>query len=156
MWTRATASPPGLWPPVVDGRGHVMVDGGVLDNLPVDGMRQRDVERVIAVNVSARRSLAVDPATGEVSSWTGYLGRTVRTRGKPQYPNISALLMRLGLVTSLPAQQSAIERSDLYIEPAVEGYGIASYRAFDDIVTAGYEATAAALERDGDAAGVLT
>ncbi len=38
VWARATASPPGIWPPVVDGDGHLVVDGGVLDNLPVDAV----------------------------------------------------------------------------------------------------------------------
>jgi predicted acylesterase/phospholipase RssA len=146
MWTRATASPPGLWPPVVDDQGHVMVDGGVLDNLPVDPMRRRDVTRVASVNVSARRSLTVDAATGEIASWADYLKRTIQSRGAPAYPNIAGLLLRMGVVTSLSAQADAIRRSDLYVEPPVDQYGLSAYRAFDEIVDAGYRSAAEALE----------
>jgi predicted acylesterase/phospholipase RssA len=146
MWTRATASPPGLWPPVVDDQGHVMVDGGVLDNLPVDPMRRRDVTRVASVNVSARRSLTVDAATGEIASWADYLKRTIQSRGAPAYPNIAGLLLRMGVVTSLSAQADAIRRSDLYVEPPVDDYGLSAYKAFDEIVEAGYRSAVDALE----------
>jgi NTE family protein len=48
----ATSAFPGVLPPVViDGR--VLVDGGVLDNLPVDLVRSLGAERVIAVDVSS-------------------------------------------------------------------------------------------------------
>jgi NTE family protein len=48
----ATSAYPGVLPPVViDGR--CLVDGGVLDNLPVDLVRSLGAERVIAVDVSS-------------------------------------------------------------------------------------------------------
>ena len=60
-WTRATASPPGIWPPVVDTDGSLHVDGAVLDNLPVVPMRALGASRVIAVSVSRQRELVVPP-----------------------------------------------------------------------------------------------
>jgi len=44
---RASVSLPGVFPPaVID--GQLSIDGGILDNLPVDRMRDRPVGRVIA------------------------------------------------------------------------------------------------------------
>jgi NTE family protein len=48
----ATSAYPGVLPPVVID-GHYLVDGGVLDNLPVDLVRLLGAERVIAVDVSS-------------------------------------------------------------------------------------------------------
>lgn len=48
----ATSAFPGVLPPVViDGR--CLVDGGVLDNLPIDLVRAQGAERIIAVDVSS-------------------------------------------------------------------------------------------------------
>ncbi|HTT87558.1 MAG TPA: patatin-like phospholipase family protein, partial [Acidimicrobiales bacterium] len=49
----ASMSLPGVAPPVPDG-GRLLVDGGVLDNLPVETMTTRDEGPVIAVDVIAR------------------------------------------------------------------------------------------------------
>ena len=38
-WIRASASAPGLWPPVVDDDGELHIDGGQLNNVPTDIMR---------------------------------------------------------------------------------------------------------------------
>ncbi|HYF47012.1 MAG TPA: cyclic nucleotide-binding and patatin-like phospholipase domain-containing protein [Acidimicrobiales bacterium] len=146
-WARATASPPGLWPPIVDERGHLVVDGGVLDNLPVHPMRERGAERVIAVNVSARRELAVAGDDAEITSWFDYARRAARRRGAPTFPSVAAVVTRLGVVTSLAAQAAAAAAVDLYVEPDVARFGMVSYRSFDAIVTEGYRAMAAALER---------
>jgi NTE family protein len=50
--TLATSAYPGVLPPVVI-EGRCLVDGGVLDNLPIDLTRSLGAERVIAVDVSS-------------------------------------------------------------------------------------------------------
>jgi NTE family protein len=55
---RATMALPGIFPPVtIDGR--LLVDGGFLDNVPVEAARQMNVDVVIAVDVT--RSPAATP-----------------------------------------------------------------------------------------------
>ena len=144
QWTRASASPPGLWPPVVDTAGHLIVDGGLFDNLPVGPMAARGADRVIAVNVSASRALVVDPAVGEIDTWTGFARNLARRRNV--YPHLGAIVTRMGLATSLPATTASAVRADLLIEPPVQQYGLAAYRPFDEIVDAGYRAAVAALD----------
>jgi len=145
-WARATASPPGLWPPVIDERGHLVVDGGVLDNLPVLPMRARGADRVIAVNVSARRDLAVADADAAITSWTDYARRAAASRRAPTFPSVATMVLRLGVVTSLAAQTAAADEIDLNIEPDVAQFTMGNYRRFDAIVDAGYRAAVAALE----------
>jgi predicted acylesterase/phospholipase RssA len=142
LWTRATASPPGLWPAVMDAHGHLHVDGGVLDNLPVRAMRHRGAGTVLAVNVAARRALAVDPRQGEVRSWPRWLQRRA---GREPYPGMTSMLLRLGQVTSLPAQADALADADLVASPDLEQYGMGAYRVFQPMVDAGYHTMQQAL-----------
>lgn len=146
LWTRATASPPGLWPPVVDDRGHLFVDGGVLDNLPVGFMKQAGTAATIAVNVSARRQMTVAPADRTITTWPGFARRLLAARRAPSYPSLPAAMMRLGLVTSLSAQADAVARADLCVDPPVADVGLADYRCFDRVVEAGYRSVASAVE----------
>ena len=55
-WLRASAAIPGVLPPVFQG-GQVFVDGGVMNNLPVDVMRDALVDDVIAVDIGADNAL---------------------------------------------------------------------------------------------------
>jgi NTE family protein/lysophospholipid hydrolase len=54
-WLLASASAPGVVPPVVH-HGDLLVDGGVLNNLPADILRERCRGSVIAVDVAPRLS----------------------------------------------------------------------------------------------------
>ena len=55
--TRASGSLPGIALPVVLGN-QLLVDGGVINNVPADVMRQRWNGAVVAVNVSPREDLS--------------------------------------------------------------------------------------------------
>ncbi len=48
---RASAAIPGVFPPV-DHQGRLLIDGGVVDNLPVDVARRMGADYVIAIDVS--------------------------------------------------------------------------------------------------------
>jgi len=66
LWAaiRASCSLPGVWPPVIrDGR--MLVDGGILNNLPVDIMRARCGGTVIAINVSPTVEPTVNSFAGQ-------------------------------------------------------------------------------------------
>ena len=68
---RASLSIPGVFPPVQAVNGHFLVDGGILDNLPTDVLRDElHAETVIAVHL---QEAAV--ATPDTSSVIGVLNR---------------------------------------------------------------------------------
>jgi NTE family protein len=48
---RASAAIPGIFPPV-DHEGRLLIDGGVVDNLPIDVARKMGADYVIAIDVS--------------------------------------------------------------------------------------------------------
>ena len=67
----ATCAIPMLFPPVIRGE-EILVDGGVLDNVPVEAARELGAERVIAVDlgiVADEFTLSSTPQTG-VAAWS--------------------------------------------------------------------------------------
>jgi len=58
---RASAAIPGIFSPVeIDGR--LLVDGGTVDNFPVEQVKAMGAEYIIGVNLSRSKASAADPA----------------------------------------------------------------------------------------------
>jgi NTE family protein len=107
----ATASMPGILPPAVVDR-HLVIDGSVLNSLPVDVMWQQPVGRVIAVDLAAQRSREVDYE--EVpSGWTLLLSKFLFRR---RYRCLAMTLMPSPLSWQ-PLQVSPGARASLLLQP---------------------------------------
>lgn len=152
LWkaVRASLAIPGVLPPVID-RGEVLVDGGVINNLPADVMLAMRRGPVIAVDVCRKGSFtASDADLDELPLWKMMLGR----RGG--VPNILGLLMRAGTISSEAQVRSLSGKVDLLIEPKLEGIGMLDWHAFDRAVETGYRQTVEQLENDPRAIRRLT
>ena len=131
---------PGVLPPVIDG-GEVLVDGGTLNNFPVDVMSALQRGPVIGVNVASGRSFASNVADLEAGS----LWQLIRqVRGET--PSIIRVLMRVGTMSSAAQLRLARAQADLLIEPKLKRIDPLDWRAFDSSVEAGYAETLRALE----------
>jgi predicted acylesterase/phospholipase RssA/CRP-like cAMP-binding protein len=128
----ASMSIPGLAPPVAHG-GRLLVDGGLLDNLPVDVMASRSEGRVIAVDVMRRLDA---PRSRR------------RTRGFA--PSIVETLTRATFLGSHERAASNRERADVVIAPAVADIELLQFDRIDHAVAAGRAAADAALEEGLD------
>jgi len=136
---RASFSIPGVFPPVRTPSGDLLVDGGVVDNLPIGVMRgEHEGITVIAIDVGRTRDLTAGslPADGVVSGWRMLLNRLDPKVTAEQTAGLGRILMRL---TELGSEQTD-DQGDLYIRPAVDPFGIADFKAFDRLVQLGYEA----------------
>jgi NTE family protein len=90
---RASAAIPGVLPPVIEA-GEVLVDGGVINNLPIDVMRGLGRGPVIAVDVVADRALTrVPPELEDCTPWQWL------AHGRRYVPSIAAVLIRAGTTT---------------------------------------------------------
>ena len=134
---RATASLPGIAVPLVD-QHNLLVDGGVLNNLPVDIMRELCGGSVIAVNVSPEKDLTVE-CEQFPSPWKVLWDRIFPSQKTINVPNILDLLMRATMVGSIHQTNAVKIAADLYLQPPVERFKLLDFKAFDEIVTAGYE-----------------
>jgi predicted acylesterase/phospholipase RssA/CRP-like cAMP-binding protein len=141
---RSSISLPGILPPVTRD-GEVFVDGGLLNNLPIDVMQGlSDGGPVIAVDVSPdvdlRSALELE---SELSGWRA-LWQRLRPFGKRiDLPYISSVLMRSALVGSIVGdrERRAAETASLYLKMPVSDWGLLEFEKLDAIAERGYAAS---------------
>jgi NTE family protein len=140
---RASVALPGILPPVTH-HGHLLVDGGVMNNLPVDVMRQRESGPIIASDVTGEIDLQVkDDKYGERPLWWLI---AQRMRGTP---SIVSILMRSGTVGSEAQRRVVREQADYLFEPTLPDIGLRDWKLFDRAVAEGYAHAAAMIEKNG-------
>jgi len=135
-WLRASVAIPGVLPPVFQG-GEVYVDGGAMNNLPVDVMRAKGRGPVIGVDVGTDRAFTTNvDATEAPSVWNLFGARRGRRR-----PNILQILWRAGMVNSTTATLERRMQSDLLLTPALESLDLLDWKAFERAIAIGYRDT---------------
>jgi NTE family protein/lysophospholipid hydrolase len=146
MWRAVLASnsPAGLFPPVLF-QGDLLVDGAILENVPVSAMRarlgspqekRRGNGTIIAVDVDVQQDLCVHADMARLSVW-GTLKGLVRP-GLARNPGIGEILYRAGHMGGLSQRARAVAQSDHYLEPPVGKFPIMGYRSAASIVEVGY------------------
>lgn len=121
---------PGLAPPVVMGR-RLLIDGGVLDNLPVAGMSALAEGPIIASKANNSEAFAPDPDA------------------PLQPPALPETLYRLILLGAEDTVAAARRHASVVIAPDNTDVGMLEFHMLDRMREAGRRATAAALEHAG-------
>jgi NTE family protein len=135
---RATIALPGILPPVVSDK-QVLVDGAVLNNFPVDVMRDIHRGRIIGVDVAqAPEALSAE----EFINPPGFFGWTM-AHGFRNPPPIANLLMRAATVSINPNVHRGL--TDILIAPEMQGIELRDWRDYQPAVDAGYESMRQAL-----------
>src|SRR5690606_20247181 len=116
---RASMSAPGIFAPViVDGR--MLVDGGLVGNLPIETIREMDVDIIIAVDVEfplySREEL--DSAVG-----------------------ITGQVLTILIHKETERQLSTLDEDDILIRPQLGDFGSTNFADITDVVQPGAEAT---------------
>ena len=137
---RASVALPGVIPPVPRG-GDLLVDGGVLDNLPVTPMRATlPFGTIIAVDVAPALGPRAKADFGmSVSGWKALMSKSRIRRGMA-YPGIVAILLRSTIAGSSAQLGSKIHQADLYLDLDLRGIGMLDFEKVRPVVRAGYEA----------------
>jgi NTE family protein len=136
---RASVAIPGVLPPVL-ARGDVLVDGGVMNNLPVDVMQSRGRGRVIGVDVGADRAFRSDLDEADLPSlWECWRSRRRR-------PGILQILWRCGMVGSAQASATQRDQADILLRPPLESVDLLDWRAFRRAVEIGYRSAVEARD----------
>jgi predicted acylesterase/phospholipase RssA len=153
---RASISVPGILPPVFSA-GDILVDGGVLNNLPVDVMQGLHQSDVIAVDVSPVEDLSTGPDFKQCPAPWEILWQQIKPGASAhKVPKIFDILMRSATIASTRAAQKMSREVSLFLHPPTEAFGMTEWNAFDHLVELGYESSKAPIEdwlRDRDAQG---
>lgn len=139
----ASIAIPGIYPPVViDNQLHV--DGGVVDNLPIETMYNYPVRHIIAISLTQLKSQPVTfpetpPATRIL--WD-------KITGKKQYrlPGITAILVNSLTLNSRQKQEMSKSGVAIYLEMELKGIGMLDDSRWKEIVQKGYEQMKATLQ----------
>jgi predicted acylesterase/phospholipase RssA len=130
----ASARLPVLLAPIPDDEGRLLVDGGVLDNLPVDLLTERDEGPVVAVNISMG----------------GDGSRSGRPRtGRPRVPALGETLLRTMMIGSGGAITAARAQGAWVVTPPTRGVGLLEFHQLDRMIEAGRRAARTLLEEAG-------
>lgn len=136
---RTSATVPGMLPPMRAGSDGLLVDGGLLENLPVAAVRARHAGRIIACDASVRL-IPQTPVEAPRRSWTPRLGRHAGI------PRIDAILMRTVELASVRDSREAGQPADLYVAPRVDDVAMNQFARIDELVDRGYEAGSEAVK----------
>jgi len=133
---RASVSLPGVLPPAVNEK-HLAVDGGILNNLPVDIMRERSVGKVVAVDLSVAKEYELD--YHEIPGPMQILLSRLPFARKIQVPGIVTLMMKATVVASAVHSRSVRKEADFLFHPPVGRFGLLAMNDFEEIVEVGYQ-----------------
>ncbi len=153
LWkaVRASLSIPGIGPPAIE-NGEIFVDGGLLNNVPVDIMTSLCQGAVCAIDVSEQIEFKSQlQESYSVSGWQLLWRRLNPLANKLDLPNIFNILYRTTTVASLRAVETVKAGADLYLNPPVSDFGIFDWRCIDQIIDAGYRYGLEAFQARGAA-----
>lgn len=121
---RATVSIPGVFPPVALASGELLVDGGVVNNLPADVARDAGAGLLIACDQGGRNN----------------------DQGKADKPNAMGVIMRSVILHSRISGRAWKSAADLYFESPVSDISLLEWERFDLAVKRGYDNARKVLE----------
>ena len=124
LWetVRASGSLPAILPPLITRAGDVLVDGGVLDNIPVGIMRELkagpNVVVALRTDVGARWDVE---ATYEDVRTPGKIARDILFRRKPEraFPSLIEITSRSMVVASEGSVEQNLAQADAMLVPPI-------------------------------------
>ncbi|OJV99799.1 MAG: hypothetical protein BGO39_12725 [Chloroflexi bacterium 54-19] len=145
---QASASIPGVFPPVLD-NGDLLVDGAVLDNIPIDVMQTLAEDgKFIVSDVGAEGPpLRQYSYKSDQSGWLVLWDRLLPFhRRRYVTPSIISLMTRSTTLTSATTRNQIRQAATLYLSHPVEAFGPLATRDADKLVEIGYRYALQQLE----------
>uniref|UniRef100_A0A663NEP1 lysophospholipase n=1 Tax=Athene cunicularia TaxID=194338 RepID=A0A663NEP1_ATHCN len=134
-YVRASMSLSGYMPPLCDPKdGHLLMDGGYINNLPADVARSMGAKVVIAIDVGSRDETDLTNYGDCLSGWWLLWKRWNPLAEKVKVLNMAEIQTRLAYVCCV-RQLEMVKNSDYceYIRPPIDRYGTLDFGKFDEI-----------------------
>ncbi|KAK7895628.1 hypothetical protein WMY93_020953 [Mugilogobius chulae] len=139
-YVRASMSLSGYLPPLCDPKdGHLLMDGGYINNLPADVARSMGAKVVIAIDVGSRDETNLTNYGDSLSGWWLLWKRLNPLAEKVKVLNMAEIQTRLAYVCCV-RQLELVKNSDYceYIRPPIDRYRTLEFGKFDEIAEVGY------------------
>ncbi len=116
-----------------------LVDGGLVDPVPVSVLKDMGADFIVAVNVTPRMATGNEKIYPEETD----IKKTPATKE----PNILNIIMKMSGITNSQVVEASLEGADVIIEPRLAGIGIGDFNHIDKcILEGGLAAIDAVLE----------
>ncbi|KAJ3572215.1 hypothetical protein NP233_g3232 [Leucocoprinus birnbaumii] len=146
-YIRASMTLVGLLPPLCD-NGQLLVDGGYIDNLPVQAMFSTGASTVFACDVGSIDDNSPRNFGDTISGWWLLINRWNPFSAARHVPAITEIQSRLAYVSSVNTLEDAkVAQGSFYIQMPIQEYGTLSFGKFEEIQKKGYSAALEALDR---------
>jgi NTE family protein len=136
---------PGIYPPLPTLGDQLLVDGGVIDNLPVEPMALRAEGPIIAVDVSLRDGNVTSMGRPRLEPVKRRV-RRLMTGSETPVPRLSETILRTIALGSTDTVAAAMQHADLVISPRVDGVGLLDWKQLPRAREIGRDAARAVLE----------
>ncbi|XP_071754787.2 patatin-like phospholipase domain-containing protein 7a [Centroberyx gerrardi] len=140
-YVRASMSLSGYLPPLCDPKdGHLLMDGGYINNLPADVARSMGAKVVIAIDVGSQDETNLTNYGDSLSGWWLLWKRLNPLAEKVKVLNMAEIQTRLAYVCCV-RQLESVKSSDYceYIRPPIDRYRTLEFGKFDEIAEVGYQ-----------------
>ncbi|KAG6976770.1 hypothetical protein JG688_00001013 [Phytophthora aleatoria] len=139
-YVRASMSLQGYFPPISE-NGSLLLDGGYMNNLPADVMKEEGgIKYIFAVDVASESCTDFYDYGSALSGWWllwNKLNPFAKTVAVPSMGDVSAAL---AYVSSEQHKDRIKEECvDLYLRPPVKDYGTLEFNKKDEIIEVGYK-----------------
>lgn len=105
---------PGIYTPV-EYQNHLLVDGGIVENVPITPLKSMDVDTIIGVDI-------------------------LSSQGLDELDNIIDILVNAYNIATLNATRIQLEDADLVITPDLSAFNMTDTAQIPDLIEAGYDA----------------
>ena len=141
---RATVSIPVIYPPVNMG-DMKLIDGGILNNIPGDILKNKGYKKIIGVNVSGRINQdETDLKFDELKISKGFFKNIKNNFRLPPIVQIMTRSLELG---SISMDTNAERFVDYVIRPKVGKYGLFDFDKIEELIEAGRQAAIKDLDK---------
>ncbi|XP_054162563.1 neuropathy target esterase sws-like [Oppia nitens] len=139
-YVRSSMSLSGYLPPLCDPMdGHLLLDGGYVNNLPADVMRDvMGAETILAIDVGSQDTADMTNYGDTLNGWW-LLWKRWNPFSKPvRVPNLPEIQSRLAYVSCVKLLEE-VKQSDYctYIRPPIDKYKTLQFGSFDEIMEVG-------------------
>ena len=143
MWraVRASTCYPGIWSPIQNEAGDWLVDGCMLNNWPVDVMREKiGSGTIIASTVSMEVEFNEDFEIGDsVSGFKLLAQRLVPWRRKRQrLPRLTTTVIRAMELSAIQSYRDQEVLADVVVKPDMSKFSVLHFDRFSEIIAVGY------------------
>lgn len=140
-YVRASMSLSGYLPPLCDPKdGHLLMDGGYINNLPADVARSMGAKVVIAIDVGSRDERDLTNYGDSLNGWWLLWKRLNPLAERVKVLGMAEIQTRLAYVCCV-RQLEVVKESEYceYIRPPIDHYGTLEFGKFDEIAEVGYQ-----------------